>query len=247
MNPRSALKPGMFADVVIEAPLGRAWRCRTPRCSCPASTAMPSSIEGLVGSAGGGAVGALAATTTRCGAGWPPATGSRPAPRFSSRAKQSCATPCRAGARQSRPAGQARRADQPRPADSRWTTDDRAPHRAVGAPPLRGDRARGAGDRRRRLVAATDAARRRSRSLRRAGHRLQRMDGAIARSRRGPDHLPDHHRAGRCAACDRRARPVDVRDVVRERHLRGRHRSLLGAQPRARVHVEPSPRSCPTG
>ena len=52
----------------------------------------------------------------------------------------------------------------------------------------------------------------------------------------------------RCIAAPQgasRARAVDVRDVVRQRHLRGRHRHLLGAQPRARV-PELGPRaSCP--
>ena len=44
--------------------------------------------------------------------------------------------------------------------------------------------------------------------------------------------------SGRAARAGR-ARAIDVRHVVRERHLRGRHRHLLGAQPRARVPLQP--------
>ena len=53
--------------------------------------------------------------------------------------------------------------------------------------------------------------------------------------------------AARRAARQGRARQLDVRDVVRLRHLRGRHRHLLGAQPRARVPERHRAASCPTG
>ena len=43
----------------------------------------------------------------------------------------------------------------------------------------------------------------------------------------------------------RRARLLDVRHVVRLRHLRGGHRHLLGAQPRARVPERPARQRCP--
>ena len=84
-------------------------------------------------------------------------------------------------------------------------------------------------------LAASRAARRDPRPVRRAGDRLHRVDGAQPRPRRGPDHLSDLVVAGRRARRQVRARPVDVRHVVRLRDLRGRHRHLLGAQPRARV------------
>ena len=47
------------------------------------------------------------------------------------------------------------------------------------------------------------------------------------------------------AARHRRARLLDVRDVVRLRRLRGGHRRLLGAQPRARVPERPARQRCP--
>ena len=43
------------------------------------------------------------------------------------------------------------------------------------------------------------------------------------------------------------ARAVDVRDVLRLRHLRGRHGHLLGAQPRARVLEHASASALPDG
>ena len=82
-------------------------------------------------------------------------------------------------------------------------------------------------------------------SVRPAGHRLHRVDGAQPDAGRGPGHLPDRVEADRHAARHRRARLLDVRDVVRVRHLRGGDRHLLGAQPRARVHERPARRRCP--
>ena len=53
--------------------------------------------------------------------------------------------------------------------------------------------------------------------LRSAGHRLHRVDGPQPHAGRGPGHLPDRLEADRHAARHRRARLLDVRDVVRLR------------------------------
>ena len=85
------------------------------------------------------------------------------------------------------------------------------------------------------MGAADSAARRHSRSLRHPGHRLHRVSRAGAAGGRGSGHLSaDHGHADR-AEVEGGARVVFLRRVVRLRHLRGRHRHLLGALARARI------------
>ena len=72
-------------------------------------------------------------------------------------------------------------------------------------------------------------------SLRRAGDHRHRVPGPEPAGGRRSGHLPARQRHARRARLDRRARLQHVRAVVRLRALRGRHRHLLGAQPRARV------------
>ena len=62
------------------------------------------------------------------------------------------------------------------------------------------------------------------------------MGGARARPDRGPAHLSRVDGVAVCSARAFGARPVVLRALARLRDLRGRHGSLLGAQPRARVH-----------
>ena len=85
-----------------------------------------------------------------------------------------------------------------------------------------------------RVDGAPHPARRHSRPLGHAGHRLLAL-GPQPRHPRGPGHLPDRHRAARRAARQGDPRLLRLRLLVRLRHLRGRHRSLLGALARARV------------
>ena len=68
-----------------------------------------------------------------------------------------------------------------------------------------------------------------------AGHRLHRVSRAGAAGRRGPGHLSAHHGDADRAQVARRARLLVLRRVFRLRHLRGRHRHLLGALARARI------------
>ena len=82
---------------------------------------------------------------------------------------------------------------------------------------------------------ADAAARRHSRSLGHAGHRLHRVPGPGAAGGRGPGHLSADHVDADRAALEGRARLLVLRRVVRLRHLRGRHRHLLGALARARI------------
>ena len=71
--------------------------------------------------------------------------------------------------------------------------------------------------------------------LRRAGDCLDGVDGAESRPHRGSDHLSDRDRADFDAARQGRSRIHRLRDLLRLRHLSGRHRHVLGAQPRRRV------------
>ena len=86
-----------------------------------------------------------------------------------------------------------------------------------------------------RLRAAHPAARRHPRPLGRAGHRLHRVPGAGAAGRRGPGHLSADHRDADGAEVEGGARLLVLRRLLRLRDLRGRHRSVLGPQPRARI------------
>ena len=83
---------------------------------------------------------------------------------------------------------------------------------------------------------AAHAARRHPRSLGRPGDRVHGVAGARPDAGRGSDHLSDLDHAALGAARALRARAVVLRALLRERDLRGRHRSVLGPQPRARVH-----------
>ena len=82
---------------------------------------------------------------------------------------------------------------------------------------------------------AEHSARRHPRPVRHAGHHLHRVAGAGAAAGAGPGHLPDHDQDAVGAPGQGRARLLVLRLLVRLCHLRGRHRSVLGAQPRARV------------
>ena len=59
--------------------------------------------------------------------------------------------------------------------------------------------------------------------------------GPGAAGGRGPGHLSADHGDAQRAALEGGARLLLLRRLVRLRHLRGRHRHLLGAQPRARI------------
>ena len=86
----------------------------------------------------------------------------------------------------------------------------------------------------RRLHAPAHPAGRHPRPLRHAGDRLLAL-GPQPRHPRGPGHLPDRHRAAGRAQGEGDPRLLRLRLQLRLRHLRGRHRPLLGAHPRARV------------
>ncbi len=94
------------------------------------------------------------------------------------------------------------------------------------------------------LCRAPCAARRHPRSLRHAGHRLHRVFGPGAAGHRGSGHLSavDGHAVG--AEIQGGPRFLVLRRLVRLRHLRGRHRHLLGALARARISVRRGTRSC---
>ena len=97
------------------------------------------------------------------------------------------------------------------------------------------------GDRRRRCLGHQEHAHRRDPGpVRRAGHHHRELGRAEPDARRGPGHLPDRDRAHLGAEREGRARLLVLRRVVRVRDLRGRHRPLLGAQPRARVPERPA-------
>ena len=89
----------------------------------------------------------------------------------------------------------------------------------------------------RRLHPQPHPARRDPRPLRHPGHRLLAL-GPKPRHHRGPGHLPDRDRAARRAEGQGDPRLLRLRLLVRLRDLQGRHRHLLGAQPRARVPVQ---------
>ena len=74
-----------------------------------------------------------------------------------------------------------------------------------------------------------DAARRAARPVRRAGHHLHRVPRPGAAGGRGPGHLSADHGDAGGAEVQGGARLLVLRRVVRLRHLRGRHRHLLGA------------------
>ena len=80
-----------------------------------------------------------------------------------------------------------------------------------------------------------DAARRRPGHFGCPGHRLDRVDRPQPRSHRGSDHLPDRHGSHLDPARQSGPRLHRFRHFVRLRHLRGRHRHVLGAEPRRRV------------
>ncbi len=133
-------------------------------------------------------------------------------------------------------AAEEREMTSPSPAPPpRRSGPDRAAHRREREPPASDHSPRRGVQRLGLGLDATHAARRHSRSVRRPGHRLHRVDGPEPRSRRGPGHVPDFLGSHLGSQSPGRAGAVDVRHVVRQRRLRRRHRHLLGAQPRARV------------
>ena len=113
--------------------------------------------------------------------------------------------------------------------------NDRAPHRLVGPQPAAGAVRHRLCRRGRHLCAGPSAARRHSRSLRHPGHRLHRISGPGAAGDRGSGHLSADDGDADGAEIEGRARLLFLRRLVRLRHLRGRHRHLLGALARARI------------
>ena len=73
------------------------------------------------------------------------------------------------------------------------------------------------------------------------------MARAGAADRPGPGHLSDHDQDAFRAAREGRARLFLLRLLVRLCHLRGRHRSVLGAEPCARIPELASARRLPKG
>ncbi len=109
---------------------------------------------------------------------------------------------------------------------------DRRPDPLVGAQRSADPDRHGGAGRRRPVRGRAAVARRHSRPLRYPGHRLHRDAGASAAGRRGPGDLSADHRDAGGAEEPGGARLLLLRRIVRLRHLRGRHRHLLGAQPR---------------
>ncbi len=73
--------------------------------------------------------------------------------------------------------------------------------------------------------------------LRHPGHRLLAL-GPQPRHPRGPGHLPHHHGAARRTQGEGHPRLLRLRLQLRLRHLRGRHRPLLGADAGAGVPLQ---------
>ena len=113
--------------------------------------------------------------------------------------------------------------------------NDCRPHPLVGAQPAAGRVRRRLPDAGRPLRGVAGAARRDSRSLRRAGHRLHRISRPGAAGGRGSGHLSAHHGDAERAEIEGGARLLVLRRLVRLRDLRGRHRPLLGALARAGI------------
>ena len=111
----------------------------------------------------------------------------------------------------------------------------RPPHRLVGPQPAAGAVRHRLCGRGRHLRADPSAARCHSRSLRHPGHRLHRISRPGAAGDRGPGHLSADDRDADRAEVEGGARLLVLRRLVRLRHLRGRHRHLLGALARARI------------
>ena len=105
--------------------------------------------------------------------------------------------------------------------------NDRPRHRLLGPEQVPRPPAGRRGGRGRRLVAPARPARRHPRPQRHAGHHLLAL-GPEPRRRRGAGHLPHRHRDARRAEGPGRPRVLRLRLLVRLRHLRGRHRHLLG-------------------
>ncbi len=78
------------------------------------------------------------------------------------------------------------------------------------------------------------------------GDRPDQLRGPGAGDRRGPGYLPDRLGDAEGARRAGGARLLVLRRLLRLHHLRGRHRPLLGAQPRAGVPVG-HPRKAPPG
>ena len=87
----------------------------------------------------------------------------------------------------------------------------------------------------RHLCTGPPAAGRHPGPLRHAGHRLHRIPRPGAAGDRGPGHLSSDDRDADGAEVEGGARVLVLRRLVRLRHLRGRHRHLLGALARARI------------
>ena len=100
------------------------------------------------------------------------------------------------------------------------------------APRRTRDRARRRARRRRGLH---DARRCAAGPLGRAGDRPDGVPGPGASGGRGAGDVPAHDDDALGPRRGHRPRLLDVRDELRLRHLRGRHRPLLGAVPRARI------------
>ncbi len=109
----------------------------------------------------------------------------------------------------------------------------------VAAQPVAGCRGTGGGGGGRCLVGADDPHRRDSGPLGRAGHPVHRVLRAGAAGGRGPGDLPDHLDDALGALRQGGPRLLLLRLLLRLRHLRGRHGSLLGAFPGARVRGGP--------
>ena len=105
----------------------------------------------------------------------------------------------------------------------------------VSPQPVTGCRGAGGGRGGRDLVGADDAHRRDSGPFGRAGHPVHRVPGPGASGGRGPGDLPDHLDDALGAIRQGGPRLLLLRLLLRLRHLRGRHGSLLGAVTGARI------------
>ena len=115
----------------------------------------------------------------------------------------------------------------------------KAHHRLLAEEQVRRSAGHGGAGARRHLRAAQHPAGRHPGPLGHAGHHLHRVAGPGAADRPGPGHLSHHHQDAVGAARQSRPRLFLLRLLLRLCDLRGRHRSLLGAQPGARIPEQP--------
>lgn len=122
----------------------------------------------------------------------------------------------------------------PTPAETR-PHHDQGHHRIFTQEPLPRYHGHSRPDYWRHLLPASHPARRHPRPVGHPGHHLHRVAGAGTADRAGSNHLSAHDQDAVGAEVQGGARLFVLRILIRLRYLRRRHRSVLGAQPRARI------------